>query len=512
MHRFAAGAPTGASTGAFGGAHAPFITSTLSSAIGVACATAMAAAIATALSACASVQAPGLADAARVADADHVHAIEFTGTGRWYQFGQAPAPGQPWPPFEVSRYASAIDYDAAAARVQITRSQVVEAGRARPAPVEQKVDQLVKGRFAWNRNANGGASVQPAALDERSAEIWSTPQGFVKAALANQATAQTVDGHTELGFTVDGRARYVGTLDAQGRVERVRTWIDTPVLGDTLLETRFSDYKDFGGVQFPARIQRSEGGHPVLDVQVAQVKVNPTLDLAVPQDVANAKPAVVTVTSTELAKGVYYLTGGTHHSVLVEQADHLVIVEAPLNEERSRAVIAKAHELAPGKPIRTLINTHAHFDHSGGLRTYVDQGATIVTQRGNQRFYEEAWRAPRRLNPDALAKSAKAAKFETFDDKLVLQGEHPIEIHRIAGNGHNDAFALVYLPKEKVLVEADAFTPLAADAPAPASVNPYSQNLLENIRKLNLDVAQIAALHGPRVTTVSDLKTYVGLK
>jgi len=492
MHRFAAVG--------FTGARAPFIASCF------------AAAVAAALAGCASAPGPGLADAAHVADADHVHGIEFSGTGRWYQFGQAPAPGQPWPPFDVSRYASAIDYDAAASRVQITRSQVIEAGRARPAPVEQKVDQIVKGQLAWNRNANGSASAQLASQEERAAEIWSTPQGFVKAALANQATARTVDGRAELSFTTDGKHRFVGTLDAQGRVERVRTWIDTPVLGDTLVETRFSDYKDFGGVQFPARIQRSEGGHPVLDVQVAQVKLNPSVDLAVPQEVANAKPAVITVASTELAKGVYYLTGGTHHSVLIEQADHLVIVEAPLNEERSRAVIAKAREIAPGKPIRTLINTHAHFDHSGGLRTYVDEGATIVTQRENQRFYDEAWRAPRTLNPDALAKSAKPAKFATFDDKLLLQGDHPIEIHRIAGSGHNDAFALVYLPKEKVLIEADAFTPLAAGAPAPTPANPYSQNLLENIQKLNLDVAQIAALHGPRVTTVSDLKTYVGLK
>jgi glyoxylase-like metal-dependent hydrolase (beta-lactamase superfamily II) len=492
MHRFPTHSPHGASTSLI--------------------ASATAAAIAAAFTACALAPGPSLDDAARATDAQQVHGIEFSGTGRWYQFGQAPAPGQPWPPFDVSRYASTIDFDAAAARVQITRSQVVEAGRARPAPVQQQVDQAVKGTFAWNRNANGSATAQPAALEERAAEIWSTPQGFIKAAIANQAVAQQSNGHTELSFTTGGKYRYVGTLDAQGRVERVRTWIDTPVLGDTLLETRFFGYKDYGGVQFPSRIQRIEGGHPVLDLQVTQVRLNPAADLTVPPEVANARPSAATVASTKLADGIYYLTGGTHHSVLVEQADHLVIVEAPLNEERSRAVIAKAREIAPDKPIRTLVNTHAHFDHSGGLRTYVDEGATIVTQRDNRRFYEESWAAPRHLNPDALAKSGKAAKFETFDDRLVLQGDHPIEIHRIAGSGHNDAFALVYLPKEKVLVEADAFTPLAAGAPAPASANPYSQNLLENIQKLNLDVAQIAALHGPRVTTVSDLKTYVGLK
>ncbi len=72
--------------------------------------------------------------------------------------------------------------------------------------------------------------------------------------------------------------------------------------------------------------------------------------------------------------------------MLVEQDDHLVIVEAPQNEARSLAVIAKAKEIAPGKPIKYLVNTHTHFDHSGGLRTYVNEGAIIVTDAANRAY------------------------------------------------------------------------------------------------------------------------------
>ena len=112
-------------------------------------------------------------------------------------------------------------------------------------------------------------------------EIWTTPHGFLKAAVANNATSQPVEGGSEVSFTL-GQNRYVGTINAQNEVERVQTWIDNPVLGDTPVEFNYSDYQDFGGVMFPARIVRVQGGHPVLDITVSSVTANPGLDLAPP--------------------------------------------------------------------------------------------------------------------------------------------------------------------------------------------------------------------------------------
>ncbi|WP_333874027.1 MBL fold metallo-hydrolase [Methylobacter sp.] len=462
---------------------------------------------------CSALQPQGLQAASEVSGADNIKSIEFSGAGRWYQFGQAPNPDLSWPQFDVKNFTADINYDTASVRVQITRSQTVEPGRVRPAPVEQKVDQYVSGGTAWNVAAAGNAApaptAQPAAVEERLAEIWASPQGFLKAAQANNAVSKTVDSGTEVAFTIAGKYRYVGTINANNQLERVQTWIDNPVLGDTLVETRYSDYKDFDGIQFPSHIVRNQGGYPVLDINVSAVKANPPVDIAVPQQVAKA-PAVV-VTANKLADGVYYLTGGSHHSVAINQRDHIVLVEAPQNEERSEAVIAKLKEIIPNKPIKYLINTHAHFDHAGGLRTYVDEGSTIVTLQPNQSYYEKIWAAPHTINPDRLAKSQKPAHFESFTGKHVLSdGKRTIEIHSIAGNSHNDAFVLVYLPKEKILVEADAFTPTAANVPPPAKANPYSVNLYQNIQKLKLDVGQIAALHGPRVVTLADLRNFIG--
>lgn len=462
---------------------------------------------------CSFLQPQSLQVASEASGADSIKSIEFSGSGRWYQFGQAPNPDLSWPPFEVKNFTADINYDTASARVQITRSQVVEPGRLRPAPVEQRADQYVSGSTAWNVAAAGNAApaptAQPAAVEERLAEIWASPQGFLKAAKANHATSQAVDSGTEVSFSIADKYRYVGTINANNQVERVQTWIDNPVLGDTLVESRYSDYKDFGGVQFPGHIVRSQGGYPVLDINISAVKANPAVDIAVPpQQVAKA-PAVV-VAANKLADGVYYLTGGSHHSVAIDQRDHIVLVEAPQNEERSQAVIDKLKEIISNKPIKYLVNTHAHFDHAGGLRTFVDEGATIVTLQPNQPYYEKVWAAPHTINPDRLAKSLKPAHFESFTGKHVLSdGKRNIEIHSIDGSGHNDAFVLVYLPNEKILVEADAYTPPAANVP-PARPNPYSVNLYENIQKLKLDVGQIAALHGPRVVTLADLRTAIG--
>jgi glyoxylase-like metal-dependent hydrolase (beta-lactamase superfamily II) len=452
--------------------------------------------------------------------AANVRSIEYSGTGKWFQFGQAPSPTHPWPPFDVSSFKASIDYETPAARVEMVRKQTLEPPRVRPAPVEQRPVQVVNGTFAWNLAAPPGAApgsapvpqAQPAALDERLMEIWATPHGFLKAARTNNATSESANGGSTVTFTMAGK-KYVGTINAQNHVEKVQAWLDTPVLGDTLVETTFSDYKDFGGVTFPSRIVRVQGGHPVLDITVSDVKLNPAVDISVTEQVKSSTAPGMQVNVQTLANGVYYLTGTNAHTVAIDQSDHIVVVEAPTNEARSEAVIAKIKETIPNKPIRYVINSHVHFDHAGGLRTYVDEGATVVTHEMNKPYFEQAWAAPRTLNPDRLARSKKEAKFQTVTDKHVLTDKNRnIEIHSIAGSGHNDAFLMVYLPKEKILIEGDAFTPAAADAPPPAVPNPYAVNLNENIQRLKLDVRQIAALHGPRVITLADLHTAIGLK
>ena len=151
--------------------------------------------------------------------ATELRSIEYSGTGRWFQFGQAPSPTLPWPQFDVSSFTATVDYQTPGARVQMARSQTVEPGRTRPAPVEQRPVQyrqrhvrLEHGRRPRARRPTRAPAPQPqpAAVEERAMEIWTTPHGFLKAAAANNATSQPAEGGSEVSFTVDGKHQYVG--------------------------------------------------------------------------------------------------------------------------------------------------------------------------------------------------------------------------------------------------------------------------------------------------------------
>jgi glyoxylase-like metal-dependent hydrolase (beta-lactamase superfamily II) len=181
------------------------------------------------------------------------------------------------------------------------------------------------------------------------------------------------------------------------------------------------------------------------------------------------------------------------------------MIEAPLDETRSTAVIAEAKKLVPNKPIKYLINTHHHFDHSGGVRTYVAEGSTIITHEMNKAYYEQVWKTPHTLEPDRLAQNAKKATFITVKDKYTLaDGGRSLEIYPLEGDTHNAGLMMVYMPKEKILVEADDFSWPAGTRSGPR-YHANNVNLYRNIQHLKLDVKTIAPLHGEPVP-VSELE------
>jgi glyoxylase-like metal-dependent hydrolase (beta-lactamase superfamily II) len=252
----------------------------------------------------------------------------------------------------------------------------------------------------------------------------------------------------------------------------------------------------------PMLIRQTMGGFPVLDVAVKEVQVNPLLALPVPD---GAKNTAERVTSEKVADGVWFVAGGSHNSVAIELQDRIVLVETPLNDARTLAVIEHVRTLAPGKPIKTVVNSHAHFDHAGGVRAAVAEGATIVTQAANLRYFERAFAQANAIRPDAYARAGRTPEFVAVGDKLDIgDAARPIEVHRIVGGPHSASFVMVYLPKEKLLIEADAFTPPPPNTPPPAVANANNVNLVDNIERLKLEVDRILPLHG-RVVPATEL-------
>jgi glyoxylase-like metal-dependent hydrolase (beta-lactamase superfamily II) len=429
-----------------------------------------------------------------------VKSVKYFGSGAQFNLGQSVSPTEPWPRTELKSFTRTADYDK-----QASRNEAV-------GPNGPLATQFLAGDKAWGQAGTGNPTpAAPAATVERQLQLWLTPHGFLKGALANKATAKKSGKATLVTFTALGKYRVVGTISADNLVEKVETWLDNAVLGDMLVETTYSGYRDFGGFKFPAKIVQKQGGHPVFDLTVTEAKTNVPLDLTVPDTVVKFTPPAVQVTTEKLADGVWVLAGGSHHSVAVEFADHVALIEAPLSEDRSQAVIAEVKKLVPAKPLRYLVNTHHHFDHSGGLRTYVATGATIVTHESNKAFYETTFKAPHTLNPDSQWRAKKKAKILTMGAKHVLSDSaHTLELHLIQGNPHNTGIVLAWLPKEKLLVEVDVYTPLAsATTPPPATPNAAAVNLYENIQRLNLDVSRIVPLHG-RIVELAELKRTIG--
>jgi hypothetical protein len=434
-----------------------------------------------------------------------VASIRYSGTGTMGVVGMNWNPTSPWHSTAMSSYLRTIDYASGSSTEEITRAQENPPMLGGEAPFVDviKEGRKVSGKYAWNQPVNAYPPpppnvIQPAPASayERALEVWLTPHGFLKAAAQNHATAQAGEQGgkrvTMIAF-MSGKNKIVGTLDALNLVCEVKTMIPNPVLGDMPVETDYTGYKDFNGVRFPTHIVEKQGGLATLDLHVTNAQGNvDNAALEVPEAVLRAAIPPERVTSEKIAEGVWFLHGG-HNSVLVEFKDFLAVVDAPLNEAHSIAMIAEVKKLVPNKPIKYVINTHHHFDHSGGLRTYVAQGATVITHEGNKAFYQWAWKQPRTMEPDRLAENPQEPTFITFQNKYVLtDGSRSVEVYLTIGDNHDEFLSFAYLPKEKILVEADDFSDRYITAMSLALWN----NLYGNIERLGLDVETIAPLHG----------------
>jgi glyoxylase-like metal-dependent hydrolase (beta-lactamase superfamily II) len=270
---------------------------------------------------------------------------------------------------------------------------------------------------------------------------------------------------------------------------------------------------------------RLNPAHNYYELRINAVKANvPVTTMAVPNAVRTATAPPVRVESTKLADGVWMLGGGTHNSLLVEFKDFVAVVDAPNNEARSLAIIAEANKLAPDKVIKYVVNTHHHFDHSGGLRTFFSQGTTVVTHDSNRDYYVDilfhpaAWT----LQPDRMSiynpmymisrrpppiettggDTRGTAPFVLTDGVRMVEVFHVQDMAYETGDGsfrqgnHSADMLMAYLPKERILFNADLYSPPAQGAQPPATPTGAMKTLRQNMVKLKLDVAQHVPAHG----------------
>jgi glyoxylase-like metal-dependent hydrolase (beta-lactamase superfamily II) len=215
------------------------------------------------------------------------------------------------------------------------------------------------------------------------------------------------------------------------------------------------------------------------------------------------------VTAEKLGDGLYRFTtgNGSYDTLVIEFRDHIMMLEAGPAEATMLAYIAEAKKMIPNKPIRYVMNTHPHSDHTRGLPTMVAEGATIIAHRNSEEFLERALNTPRTLLTDTLAKNPKKARIETVGDKKVYSdGSRVVEMYHVPSAPHSNGLLIAYIPKEKILFQGDFSLP-APGQPA----NDHVRALVPILAKLNLDFDRYINVHAPAAPqTRADLLKAVG--
>jgi len=427
--------------------------------------------------------------------ADRIQAVKtlvLEGEATQYNLGQDVTPDASGQTFTVTGYRRAIDVAGGRARTEMTRRPNFTYFQG---PQAQKLVNGVDGTLAYNIAASGAVTRAPAAAaTDRRIEIFHHPITAVRAALdptASVTNAHTMNNQSMVDVTTADGVTFMLAVDPTTNLPtRVTSRTDNTNLGDVVLETSFADYRDAGGVQVPGRIATKIDDFTTGEYTIASHAIDGDAgDLAAPADAAKATPPPPpTVAVEELAAGIWYLAGGSHHSVLVEFADHMTLIEAPQNDARALAVIARAREVNPKKPLTELVNSHHHFDHSGGIRAAIAEGLTVITHQGNVELFENMAKRPHTIVPDALAKNPQQATIRGIAEDTTL-GDSAMTMQLLPYSGpHSETMLVAYFPRQRILVEADVYNP-------GGQVFMFAGHFLQELKQRNLRIDRIVPLH-----------------
>jgi glyoxylase-like metal-dependent hydrolase (beta-lactamase superfamily II) len=427
-----------------------------------------------------------------------VATLRIEGSGNNFRLGQNPTPSAPLPMAAVESYVVEADLSNHRMRWEIASANF--AGRVNTAVTAMDAD------VAFDVGQDGARRAGSRVARERHLEFYHHPLTLLQAALAETAeempppvgNLRQEAGNDVVDVTTADGSELTLHIDTESRqVVRIASMAYNPNLGDIETATTFRDYADAGGLMLPGAITRTIDRQPVRFLRVNHTVGADIGDLAAPADVASAgepDPPAANVTDEELAEGVWLLAGQSHHSVLVELPEQAVLVEAPQHDARTLAAIARARELVPDKPLSHVVNTHHHFDHSGGIRAAVAEGLSVITHDTNRALFEELAARPHTLAADHLAQQPAELMLETVsgDDTLELgEGRDTMQVFRMGDNPHADGALVVYLPAERMLIQADMFIPGVGGEFAETAAA-----LLRAIEDRNLRVEQLVPIHG----------------
>lgn len=307
-------------------------------------------------------------------------------------------------------------------------------------------------------------------------------------------------------------------FDAQTNLLTKYEYIYTDgMVGDSMVAQIYADYREQGKFKVPGRRVLMNANSVAQETTYTEVKFNSRPEESVFEMPATgferltpppapAPAQVVANAINKLSDDVYLIqnvNGANYNVMFVAFKDYVMTFDAPEPfpyGSATEAVIRKIKETLPGKPVRYSVLTHHHSDHSGGARGYIAEGVAIVTTPGNRGIIERLASAPFNVTQDALARNHRKPVFELVTDKKRIWSDEGqrVELYDIGPSPHANEMLVAYLPKEKLLFEAD-LVPVNQDGTLPVATE-ASVQLAEKIQQLGLDVERIVGAHGRPLT------------
>jgi glyoxylase-like metal-dependent hydrolase (beta-lactamase superfamily II) len=428
-----------------------------------------------------------------------------------------------FPRFHLKSFVRTIDYETMSMREEQVRTQgswpAEIGGGLRPIVGERRSVAMYRDGYAWNVNPDGSVVATPQNVAVRRLEIVMTPHGFVREALkakdlqleTRAASFNSTRKLRTLRFKYLDRYPVVGWIDENNNVTKVQTFFPSPMVGDQFVETRYAQYRDYpGGFRFGPEVHQSVGipPDPSYDFEATTVEYNvPNAAVEIPAQVRTATDPSGVVQTRQLAPGVWLVGGNNVNSVIVEFAEYITVIEAPMNEQRSFAVINEARRLVPNKPLRYVVNTHHHYDHAGGLRGFASEDVLIITHESNYDYYEALGTALHNhtVDPDALARTPRQVHYVRVQDRHTLaDATRKMDIYHVQGTQHAEDMLMVFLPNEGILVQADMFEAPPAGTTPPAT--PRNMALLYNIQRVTIKPTRIVSIHSGEIPAADFLR------
>ena len=320
--------------------------------------------------------------------------------------------------------------------------------------------------------------------------------------------------HEVVAYPGSGSTMLTLYFDSEtGLISKQEALISDSFAGDATTETVFKGYRITGKFKVPDEAVLSTAGVETMKLRYANASFDfEVLDRDFVHEgewisAPTQQPQTSTSPVQKLGENIYTASVPGYKVLFIALKDHIWAIEAPINDATVRTIISQIRQTIPNKPIKYFAPTHFHDDHASGARGFVAEGATLVTTRGNRAHFEQLMKSRFTINPDTLSRNPLPLKMEFIQDgkRVISDGVTTVELYEIGPSPHANEMLVAYLPKEKIVFQADL-----GDKPSagPWVANPAIEHFAKWLKSSGLIVEQIVSAHGTFMT-VSDYEQAV---